>query len=165
MPSGLAKLGPHRCVVITHQKGRDTKENVKRNFGCAHPEGYRKALRLMRLAEKIRAAGHFVDRHAGRISGHRLGGAPHLGSDRGESARDDDVARADYRGGHRRRRLGRRARDRRGGPRAHSRERLLFGDQSGSLLGDFVEGSQARAGSGRSVEIDGGGFDAARRGG
>src|SRR3954452_18379467 len=53
MPSGLAKLGPDRCVVITHQKGRDTKENVKRNFGCAHPEGYRKALRLMRLAEKF----------------------------------------------------------------------------------------------------------------
>ena len=39
--------------MITHQKGRDTKENVKRNFGCAHPEGYRKALRLMRLAEKF----------------------------------------------------------------------------------------------------------------
>jgi acetyl-CoA carboxylase carboxyl transferase subunit alpha len=53
MPSGLAKLGSHRCIVITHQKGRDTKENVKRNFGCAHPEGYRKALRLMRLAEKF----------------------------------------------------------------------------------------------------------------
>lgn len=53
MPCGLAKLGHHRCVVITHQKGRDTKENVKRNFGCAHPEGYRKALRLMRLAEKF----------------------------------------------------------------------------------------------------------------
>src|SRR5438105_8393389 len=53
IPSGLVKLGPHRCVVITHQKGRDTKENVKRNFGCAHPEGYRKALRLMRLAEKF----------------------------------------------------------------------------------------------------------------
>src|ERR1700731_290069 len=53
MPSGLAKLGSYRCVVITHQKGRDTKENVKRNFGCGHPEGYRKALRLMRLAEKF----------------------------------------------------------------------------------------------------------------
>ncbi|PYI94518.1 MAG: acetyl-CoA carboxylase carboxyl transferase subunit alpha [Verrucomicrobia bacterium] len=53
MPSGLAKLGPSRCVVITHQKGRDTKENVMRNFGCAHPEGYRKALRLMRLGEKF----------------------------------------------------------------------------------------------------------------
>src|SRR6195256_5144854 len=54
MPGGLARLGPYRCVVITHQKGRNTKENVMRNFGCAHPEGYRKALRLMRLAEKFR---------------------------------------------------------------------------------------------------------------
>lgn len=53
MPSGLAMLGTQRCVVITHQKGRNTKENVMRNFGCAHPEGYRKALRLMRLAEKF----------------------------------------------------------------------------------------------------------------
>ena len=46
-------LGSQRCVVITHQKGRNTKENVMRNFGCAHPEGYRKALRLMRLGEKF----------------------------------------------------------------------------------------------------------------
>src|SRR3954462_3337486 len=53
MPCGLATIGAFRCVVITHQKGRDTKENVKRNFGCAHPEGYRKALRLMRLPAKI----------------------------------------------------------------------------------------------------------------
>jgi acetyl-CoA carboxylase carboxyl transferase subunit alpha len=53
MPSGLAMLDSRRCVVITHQKGRNTKENVMRNFGCAHPEGYRKALRLMRLAQKF----------------------------------------------------------------------------------------------------------------
>src|SRR5467141_2783085 len=53
MPCGLAMLGGQRCVVITHQKGRNTKENVMRNFGCGHPEGYRKALRLMRLAEKF----------------------------------------------------------------------------------------------------------------
>src|SRR5437660_3921555 len=53
MPSGLAMLGGQRCVVITHQKGRNTKENVMRNFGCAYPEGYRKALRLMRLGEKF----------------------------------------------------------------------------------------------------------------
>src|SRR3954471_747644 len=53
MPGGLARLGPYRCVVITHQKARNTKENVMRNFGCAHPEGYRKALRLMRMAEKF----------------------------------------------------------------------------------------------------------------
>jgi acetyl-CoA carboxylase carboxyl transferase subunit alpha len=53
MPCGLARLGAQRCVVISQQKGRDTKENVKRNFGCAYPEGYRKALRLMRLGEKF----------------------------------------------------------------------------------------------------------------
>jgi len=54
MPSGLAMLGSQRCVVITYQKGRNTKENLMRNFGCAHPEGYRKALRLMRLAQKFK---------------------------------------------------------------------------------------------------------------
>jgi acetyl-CoA carboxylase carboxyl transferase subunit alpha len=54
MPGGFARLGGRRVVVIGHQKGRDTKENLKRNFGCAHPEGYRKAMRLMRLAEKFR---------------------------------------------------------------------------------------------------------------
>src|SRR3989440_1436243 len=53
MPCGLAMLGSQRCVVITHQKGHNTKENVMRNFGSAHPEGYRKALRLMRLGEKF----------------------------------------------------------------------------------------------------------------
>jgi len=53
MPCGLATLDGQRCVVVTHQKGRNTKENVMRNFGCAHPEGYRKALRLMRLGEKF----------------------------------------------------------------------------------------------------------------
>ena len=53
MPCGIAMLGEHRCIVITNQKGRNTKENVLRNFGCAHPEGYRKALRLMRLGEKF----------------------------------------------------------------------------------------------------------------
>ena len=50
---GLANLAGTRCVVVAHQKGRDTKENIQRNFGCAHPEGYRKALRLMRMAEKF----------------------------------------------------------------------------------------------------------------
>jgi len=54
MPCGLAKLGAQRCVVIAQQKGRDTKENVKRNFGCAYPEGCRTALRLMRLGEKFK---------------------------------------------------------------------------------------------------------------
>jgi acetyl-CoA carboxylase carboxyl transferase subunit alpha len=50
---GFARLGSHRVIVIGTQKGRDTKENILRNFGSAHPEGYRKALRLMRLADKF----------------------------------------------------------------------------------------------------------------
>jgi acetyl-CoA carboxylase carboxyl transferase subunit alpha len=53
MVGGFAKLGEYRVVVIGTQKGRDTKENILRNFGSAHPEGYRKALRLMRLASKF----------------------------------------------------------------------------------------------------------------
>src|SRR5215831_13291072 len=50
---GFAFLGPHKVMVIGTQKGRDTKENILRNFGSAHPEGYRKALRLMKLADKF----------------------------------------------------------------------------------------------------------------
>ncbi|HWN94362.1 MAG TPA: acetyl-CoA carboxylase carboxyltransferase subunit alpha [Methylomirabilota bacterium] len=50
---GFAKIGEHRVLVVGTQKGRDTKENIRRNFGSAHPEGYRKALRLMRLADKF----------------------------------------------------------------------------------------------------------------
>ena len=53
MPGGLATIDGQRCVVIGHQKGRDLKENLKRNFGSAHPEGYRKALRLMEMANKF----------------------------------------------------------------------------------------------------------------
>ncbi len=50
---GLARFNGEACMVIGHQKGRDTKERAKRNFGMPRPEGYRKALRLMRLAEKF----------------------------------------------------------------------------------------------------------------
>jgi acetyl-CoA carboxylase carboxyl transferase subunit alpha len=50
---GFARLGEQRVMVIGTQKGRDTKENILRNFGSAHPEGYRKALRLMRMADKF----------------------------------------------------------------------------------------------------------------
>jgi len=53
MPGGFATIEGRKCVVVGQQKGRELKENIKRNFGCANPEGYRKALRLMRLAEKF----------------------------------------------------------------------------------------------------------------
>jgi len=51
---GLARFNGASCMVIGHQKGRDTKERAARNFGMPRPEGYRKALRLMRLAEKFK---------------------------------------------------------------------------------------------------------------
>ncbi len=51
--AGFAMLGQKKIAVIGHQKGKDTKENIERNFGCAHPEGYRKAMRIMRLAERF----------------------------------------------------------------------------------------------------------------
>lgn len=51
--AGFAKIDNKKIVVLGHQKGRDTKENLTRNFGCAHPEGYRKALRVMQLAEEF----------------------------------------------------------------------------------------------------------------
>jgi acetyl-CoA carboxylase carboxyl transferase subunit alpha len=53
MVGGFARLGGQRVLVVGTQKGRDTKENILRNFGSAHPEGYRKALRLMKMADKF----------------------------------------------------------------------------------------------------------------
>jgi len=53
MLTGLAKMGDLRFMLIGHRKGRSTKERIHCNFGSAHPEGYRKALRKMRLAEKL----------------------------------------------------------------------------------------------------------------
>jgi acetyl-CoA carboxylase carboxyl transferase subunit alpha len=52
---GWARLGGTSVMVIGHQKGRDTRENIRRNFGMPHPEGYRKALRLMHLAARFHA--------------------------------------------------------------------------------------------------------------
>jgi len=59
---GMATIGDHQVMVVGHQKGRDTKSNIHRNFGMAHPEGYRKAMRLMELAARHgRAVVSFID--------------------------------------------------------------------------------------------------------
>jgi len=50
--TGFARLGRHKVMVVGHQKGRDTQEKLSCHFGCAHPEGYRKAMAKMKLAEK-----------------------------------------------------------------------------------------------------------------
>jgi acetyl-CoA carboxylase carboxyl transferase subunit alpha len=51
--TGLARLNGRSVMIMGHQKGKDTKESIRRNFGMAHPEGYRKALRCMKMAEKF----------------------------------------------------------------------------------------------------------------
>jgi acetyl-CoA carboxylase carboxyl transferase subunit alpha len=52
--TGFARIGPHKVMVIGHQKGKNTEERIDCHFGCAHPEGYRKALHKMKLAEKFK---------------------------------------------------------------------------------------------------------------
>ena len=52
--TGFGRIGPHKCLVVAQHKGRDTREKIAANFGCAHPEGYRKALAKMKLAEKFK---------------------------------------------------------------------------------------------------------------
>jgi acetyl-CoA carboxylase carboxyl transferase subunit alpha len=54
MVAGFARLGGRRVVILGQQKGAETDENIRRNFGMPHPEGYRKAMRLMELAERLR---------------------------------------------------------------------------------------------------------------
>ncbi len=51
--TGLGRIGPHKCLIIAHNKGKDTRERLANRFGMAHPEGYRKALHKMKLAEKF----------------------------------------------------------------------------------------------------------------
>ncbi len=51
--AGFGRIGPHKVCLIGHNKGKDVKEKIACHFGCAHPEGYRKALRVMKLAEKF----------------------------------------------------------------------------------------------------------------
>lgn len=60
--AGMATLGDRKLMILGHQKGRDTKSNIQHNFGMAHPEGYRKALRLMEMAARFdRPIVTFVD--------------------------------------------------------------------------------------------------------
>ena len=65
---GFLTIKDKKVMFIGHQKGRNTKENIHRNFGMPHPEGYRKALRLMHLAEKVWPAHRHHDRYARRLS-------------------------------------------------------------------------------------------------
>jgi acetyl-CoA carboxylase carboxyl transferase subunit alpha len=73
---GTATFEGKPVMIIAQQKGRDVKENLRRNFGMPHPEGYRKALRLMQTRGKVQAAHHLFYRHEGGLRRNWLGRAP-----------------------------------------------------------------------------------------
>ena len=115
---GLARIDGRSVMIIGHQKGRDTKSKIRRNFGMPRPEGYRKALRLMKMAERFGLPIlTFID---------TPGAYPGVGAE--ERGQSEAIARnllemaelqgADHLHGDRRRRLRRRARDRRRRPHA-----------------------------------------------
>ena len=118
--AGFARFRGRPVAVVGHQKGRDTKEKIRRNFGMPRPEGFRKALRVMELAEKFgRPILSFVD---------TAGAYP--GIDAEERGQAEAIAvnlramaalpRADHRDGDGGGRLGRRARPRHRRPRPHA---------------------------------------------
>ena len=145
---GPARLDDTPVMLIGHQKGRDTKERVRRNYGMPKPEGYRKALRLMRLAERFRLPLiTFIDTPA-----------PYPGVGSEERNQSEAIARnlfemsvhghSDHQLRDRRGRIGRRARDRRLRPAADAAVLHLLGDLARRLRVHPVE-ERGQEGSGR----------------
>ena len=126
MIGGFAKIDGQKVMIIGHQKGRDVKENVLRNFGCAHPEGYRKAMRLMRLAAKFHVPVICLIDTPGRLSGHRgrraRAGPGHCRKFARYGGHQDAYRGGDHRRGRQRRGL----RDRGGGPCFYFAACVLF---------------------------------------
>jgi acetyl-CoA carboxylase carboxyl transferase subunit alpha len=87
--TGFAHLGDEKVMFVGHQKGKNLAERTACNFGCAHPEGYRKALLRMKMAAKVQAADHHLHRHARRLSRHRGRGTWPGAGDRRESDGDE----------------------------------------------------------------------------
>ena len=148
---GMARFNGEPVMVIGHQKGRDTKEKIYRNFGMPRPEGYRKALRLMRLAEKFRLPIFtFID---------TPGAYPGIGAE--ERGQSEAIARNLYVMAelqtpiictHRRRgRFGRRAGHRRRRPHADPAILHLFGDFARRLRFHSVEERRQGLGCGRNA--------------
>ena len=138
--AGLGSLGGRTVAVIGHQKGRDIKERGFRNFGMAYPEGYRKAMRTMELADRHGFPLVTLVDTPGAYPGivaeqHGQGGA--IARSQAVMLRlgIPTVAGRDRRG-----RLGRRGGDRGGRPRADAGERHLLGDLTGGLRVDSLAG-------------------------
>ena len=128
---GFCRIDGRRAVFVGHQKGAETDENIRRNFGMPHPEGYRKAMRLYQLAERLQLpVVTFVDT-PGAFPGTRVGGARRGRGDRALDHDDDPPAHADRDRDHRRGRLRRRAGAGRRRRRAGVRELDLLGHQPG----------------------------------
>ncbi len=136
---GMARFNGQPCMVIGHQKGRDTKERGLRNFGMSRPEGYRKALAADEAGRKIRPAGIHLRRYAGRLSRYRRRRARPVGGHRPQHLRDGATRGADHLHHHRRRRLGRRTGDRGRRPDADPAIRGVFGDLARRLRIDSLE--------------------------
>ena len=124
--AGIGRFDGRTVALIGHQKGRDIKERTQRNFGMAYPEGYRKAMRVMELADRHGFPVLTLVDTPGAYPGvaaeqHGQGGA--IARSQALMARLD---RADRRLHHRRGRLRRRHRDRARRPRAHAGERDLL---------------------------------------
>ena len=126
--TGIGKLEGRTIALIGHQKGRDLKERTSRNFGMAYPEGYRKAMRVMELADRHGFPLLTLDRHARRLSGRRRRAARPGRRDRPLAGGDGTPRHPDGGGRDRRGRLRRRGRDRRRRPGADAGERDLLRD-------------------------------------
>ena len=151
---GLCRIGGHKAVLIGHHKGRDTKEKVKCNFGCGHPEGYRKALRCMKLAEKFGLPVVCLIDTAGAYPGigaEERGQAQSIAVNMMEMSRlrTPIVSDRHRRGGQRRR-----ARPGRGRPGGHDGARLVLGHQPRGVQQHPVQGQRGRRPAGRGAEAD-----------
>ena len=130
--AGIGTLGTIRITLIGHQKARETREKIRRNFGMPQPEGYRKSIRLMKMA-LVFTAGGLPDRYSRRLPWAGCRRTRPGGSDRAQSLRDGPPASPD-RGGHHRGRSQRRSPGyRSGGPDSHAREQLVFGHLAGRM--------------------------------
>ena len=135
---GLARIDGRRVMLIGHEKGDDTASRLRHNFGMAKPEGYRKAIRLMRLADRFGVPVVTLVDTPGAFPGVAGRGARPGRSDRPLDRGMPGARRADGRGDRRRGRLGRRGRDRQRQPRADVRACGLFGDFARRLRVDPV---------------------------
>ncbi len=168
MITGFGRIGSHKVMVVGHRKGRDTKEKIECCFGCAHPEGYRKALLKMQMAAKFNLPIVCLIDTPGAYPGI---GAEERGPgirDRLQSYGNAETGCPDRMRGDRRGRQRRRAGHRRGRPRGDVRAFVLQRHLAGRRGGDPVEERLVRGTGGGGPEDDRQGSQGAghrRRGG